>query len=103
MFAPIGKYDPCGVFNITHLTATCICILLIISLVILSRNIQQVTFTKLIKIFAIVLTLLEIVKISYNLYYNLNSPINDWLPLHFCSLFIYSLWLSGFGKGNRTK
>ena len=25
--------------------------------------------------------------------------INTWLPISFCSIFIYALWLSGYGKG----
>ena len=99
MFAPSGKYNPCGIFNVTHLLAASICIILVIIAVIISKNIKREAFTKLLKIFAVIITILELIKIIYNLYYNYRAPINDWLPLHFCSLFIYSLWFAGFGKG----
>jgi uncharacterized membrane protein YwaF len=50
------------------------------------------------KIFAIIVTVLEIIKIIYNFSYNY-TWVDAWVPLAFCSIFIYSLWLSGFAKG----
>lgn len=99
MFSPCGRYEPCGLFTITHFIALLICLLGVTLAILLTRNIKIETFTKIIKVIAIIVTILELIKICYNLYYNPNSPINDWLPFHFCSLFIYSLWMSGYFKG----
>ncbi len=54
---------------------------------------------KQIKIFAIVLTVGEILKI---LFFAINNPKlipENWVPLFYCSLFIYALYFAGYGKG----
>lgn len=103
MFAPSGKYEACGLFNTTHFIALAVCLILVIVAVYFSRNISEKKFNTITRISAIGITILEIVKIIYNLYYDFNAPINNWLPLHFCSLFIYSLWLSGYFSGHIKK
>lgn len=100
MFAPSGKYEACGVFTISHFIALIICLICVIVAVILTIKLKKESFQNIIKASAIIITLLEIVKIIFNLYHNPNAPINDWLPFHYCSLFIYSLWLSGYCKGH---
>lgn len=54
---------------------------------------------KLIKITAIIISFLEIIKIAFNIYYDGINYLNNIIPLHFCSLFIYSLWMTGYGRG----
>ena len=103
MFAPSGKYEPCGLFTTSHFVALAICLLLVLVFVTYSLKLSNNTFNKIIKVSAIIITILEIIKIIFNLYHNPNAPINDWLPFHYCSLFIYSLWLSGYFKGRLKK
>ena len=103
MFAPSGKYEPCGLFTTSHFVALAICLLLVLVLVTYSLKLSNNTFNKIIKVSAIIITILEIIKKIFNLYHNPNAPINDWLPFHYCSLFIYSLWLSGYFKGMLKK
>ncbi len=104
MFAKYGTYQPVGMFSTTHIISVVICFALIITAVILTRKMKSATYFKLLKIFAVMLTSMEAFKISWNLI-NGNTGLDSWLPLYFCSLFIYSLWfccfngktLKGFG------
>ena len=99
MFSKPGTYPACGMFNITHYIAMIICFSLVITFVILSRKITKDKMNKLTKITALVILTLEIIKMAFNIYYEGLNYLNNIIPLHYCSLFIYSLWMSGFGKG----
>lgn len=103
MFAKPGTYPVCGMFNITHIVASTICFIAVITAVIFSRGITKDKITKFIKITAISITILEIVKMAFNIYYEGLNYLNNIIPLHFCSLFIYSLWMAGFSKGKLKK
>lgn len=65
---------------------------------IVSKNMKWETVILITKVMAIVMTCLEVIKIGYNFYYGY-TWLDAWVPLSFCSLFIYALWLSGYGKG----
>lgn len=97
-WAPRYIYEPTGMLTSRHM------ILLIISMVILSlliyfsRKMTGVQVKKMTKCMAIFITVLEGVKIFFN-FYRGYTWINTWLPISFCSIFIYALWLSGYGKG----
>lgn len=54
---------------------------------------------KQIRIFAIILTVLEVVKIMFFTINRANVSLESWLPLFYCSLFIYALYFAGYGKG----
>lgn len=103
MFAKPGTYPACGMFNITHYIAMTICFILVITGVLLSRKITKDKMYKIIRITAIGITILEIIKMGFNIYYEGLNYLNNIIPLHFCSLFIYSLWMAGFGKGKLKK
>lgn len=103
MFAPAGKYEACGLFTIQHFLALLICLICVVIMTLISIKLSKERFILITRISAIVITVLEVVKIIFNLYYNRYAPINDWLPFHYCSLFIYSLWLSGYCKGTLKK
>ena len=97
-FAAKDVYPACGVYTMGHLISTLICFLSVALFVFLLRksNIERIYFV--IRIFAIVLTALELVKIFHNFYYGYTN-IDSWVPLSFCSLFIYACYLSGYGRG----
>ena len=92
------NYPPCGMYSLEHIIVATICFIFIVLLCYKCRNIGKEKVIKMIKIIAIVVTLLEIVKIGYNFYYGYTKLIN-WFPLSFCSLFIYTCYLAGYGKG----
>lgn len=98
MFAPLGKYEPCGMFSIEHIISIIICFISIFILVFKTHKCNKNKIEKVIKIITIIITILELIKIGYN-HINGYKEINNWVPLHFCSLFIYSLWMVGYGKG----
>lgn len=93
MFSRAGTYTAVGLFSVTHIISIFVCFVLIAVAVVFTRKMSKQTYIKLLRIFAIVLTCLELFKICWNLsvgYRNLDS----WLPLYFCSIFIYSLWFA---------
>lgn len=98
MFAPAGKYEACGMFSLEHIIAMIICFTVVFIVVYKTKNVEKQKIEKVIKILSFIVTLLEIIKIGYN-HINGYIAINNWVPLHFCSLFIYSLWMVGYGKG----
>ncbi len=96
-FAPLDAYEPAGMFGADHLSAVLVCLLL---LGIAFKKSQKLTWDdvqKMTRLISILITGMEIIKITYNLYYGY-TWLDAWLPLSFCSLFIYALWLSGYGK-----
>lgn len=97
-FAPAGKYPAVGMFSLTHIIALFLFLAIIALMVYVSRNVTNHGLLVITRTLAIVVTILEIIKISYNLYYGY-TWLDAWLPLTFCSLFIYALWISGFAKG----
>jgi len=99
MFSRPGTYPACGMFNTIHFISMTICFITIITCVVLTRKITTEKMNKVIKITAIIVSVLEVVKMAFNIYYEGFNYLNNIIPLHFCSLFIYSLWMAGFGKG----
>ena len=100
LFAPRDTmlYPPCGMFTVEHFIALFITLLFIGIGFYLCRDVTVDKLRFLTKIVAIVVTVLEAIKITYNFAYGYTWP-DAWVPLAFCSLFIYASWLAGFGKG----
>ncbi len=97
-FAPRGEYPPCGMFTPLHFCGLAVCLVLIVVSLYYSRNMSERTLSRLPKIFGIAIACMEAFKIGYS-FVNGYTDLNSWFPLSFCSTFIYSLLLSGFGKG----
>ena len=99
-FAPHNEelYPPCGMWSVEHIIALLITLILIGIVVYINRNKTKEEVVKSTKVMAIVVTILEIGKIIYNFAYG-RTWLDAWFPLAYCSLLIYSLYLSGFGKG----
>ena len=98
-YAPQGRFSPCGMFTAEHIISASICLITVISLLIFHyrRNIESSNL-KLIRFSAVLLTILEVIKITHSFIYG-DLHLDAWFPLSYCGLFIYSLWMAGFGKG----
>lgn len=106
LFGAPGDAPACGVFSPAHLISLAICLVLIVLALYFTRNISKKNLRIVTKVMAVVFTVLEIIKVIFK--FVIEKPIADkagtwqldhWLPLAFCSLFIYVLWMCGFGKG----
>ena len=82
----------CGIFTFWHFVAMGIFVVLAIVALVLSRKMTEKQVKKTMLIVAIIVTVLEIVKIIIRLYKH--SNLNGWVPLYFCSLFIYAIWFA---------
>ena len=92
------KYPPCGLFSLAHIISVIICILLIVLLVYLNRNKTKEQVIKSCRVLAVVITILESIKIIHSFYYG-HTYLDSWFPLAYCSLLMYSLYMVGFCKG----
>lgn len=101
-FAPLDQYPSAGMFTSDHLISLVVCFIIVTVCLFASRNMQQKTVMKLTRGLAIVITMFELIKISYNFYFGY-TWLDAWFPLSYCSLFIYALWLSGYGKRRLKK
>lgn len=95
LFAPLHAYEPAGMFTLPHFLLLGVSAAGIIFTLRLCRHIKWQTLTRR---FAVALTVLEAVKIFYNLKNGYTWP-DAWVPLSFCSLFLYALWMTGYGGG----
>lgn len=93
MFSLPGTYPAVGLFSTAHIISIFVCFSLIALAVYLTRKMKSETYFKMIRVFAVVIPLLELFKICWNLINGITN-IDSWLPLYFCSLFIYALWFA---------
>ena len=88
-----------GLFSIHHLIFTISGLLVVFLLLLLTRKMTNKNIEKMVRILFFVIVILEILKIVWNLVYRTDKSPNNWVPLYFCSLFIYALCMVGYGKG----
>lgn len=99
-FAPRDSFEPCGMFTPSHILSAILCVLsvFIVFWIIRIKNVK-INKTKVIRSLALIITILECIKIAHSFcygYYYLDS----WFPLSYCGLFIYALWIVGYGKSS---
>jgi hypothetical protein len=86
-----------------HIIFIVLSVLAIIFLCYFFRNIRGKSVDKYLKIIAIVIPILEVIKITWETYWDLKLGhgfnITGLLPLYTCSMFIYVLPFAGWGKG----
>lgn len=82
----------CGMYTPGHIITIFVFFALLFGALYLSRNISQKAIRRLHLILAIVVTVGEVVKDGIQIYKG-NEP-SSWLPLFYCSLFVYAIWLS---------
>ena len=85
-------------FTYGHMILLGLSIILLIGLLVISRNVDEKQVKKITRVSAIIITILEGIQIGFNFYFGY-TWINAWFPMWYCGIFIYSLWLSGYGKG----
>ncbi len=91
MFSTPGTYPAVGLFSVGHLISVGLCLILIAVVVILTKNMSRQRYMNLLKLFAIIFTGLELFKIAWS--FSVGYVYTDaWVPLYFCSLFIFALW-----------
>lgn len=99
MFFSGNESNPCGLFTFGHLALVLICFAAIIVLLFLTRKLSSKKINLIIKIIAITVTVLEIIKIIFNIVVGRSSKLDNILPLYFCSLFLFASLIFSFSKG----
>lgn len=99
MFDLPSKENACGLFNSAHIISSIICLCLVVILALLAKRLSDKGVLVLTRVMAIVLLVLEAIKITFKLTIGEGQYIDHWVPLFYCSLFIYALFMCGFGKG----
>jgi len=97
-FAPEKVYPPCGMFTKGHFILLSVCILLLVISILLTYKKNDAFLNRLVKITGPILVILEIIKITYKFHYGY-TYLDAWVPISYCSIFMFSLLLSGYGKG----
>ena len=84
----------CGLFTPWHFFAIAMFFLWLTFALVFSRKMtpKQIKITLL--VIAIVVTVMEIIKIALRIYKN--DSLDSWMPLYFCSIFLFAIWLSLF-------
>ena len=103
MFSRPNGETACGMFTFPHILALIACLFLVGVAIYLSRNIQHKKIKLITKIMAYVFTIWEIAKIIFKFIIDEGKYLDHWVPLYFCSLFIFALWMCAYGKGRVYK
>lgn len=98
-FCKENEYEPVGMFSVGHIATLIIFLLIVAFCAYKCRKIGKDKAIFLTKIIAIVVTVLEIIKITIAFINGEGDKLDHWVPLYFCSMFIYAAWLAGYAKG----
>lgn len=98
LFAPKDVYGPCGMFTLGHFMLLVIGFMALGVLLYLSKSWSKEKISKITKRVAVLVLILEGIKIGFN-FYNGYTWLDAWVPISYCSIFIYALFFAGFGKG----
>lgn len=101
MFAKQGEYSPAGMYSIGHFILLFVFLAISITAFFLLKKAKKEKVIVILKVVTIVITMLELFKIIWNIamYGFTTEGLNHYLPLYYCSLYIYALWGISFGKG----
>ena len=90
-------------FGVMHLVYMLICLIVIPLLSSHLRKKDKETIDKILRYSAVLLTIEEIAKITWESYWDITTGHGfnaaGILPLETCSIFLYCLWIASFGKG----
>ena len=98
-FCKENEYEPVGMFSVGHIVTLIIFLLIVAFCAYKCRKIGKDKAIFLTKIIAIVVTVLEIIKITIAFINGEGDKLDHWVPLYFRSMFIYAAWLAGYAKG----
>lgn len=82
----------CGMFNPLHFTVIVLFFGALWFLLHVLRNVKKDKMSVLLRVTAVVITVLEIVKIAVRI--GRNEGPDSWVPLYYCSLFIFAVWFA---------
>ncbi len=82
----------CGMFTFWHFMVLIIFAIVMTLALYFSRKMTQQQFHKLMVVVAFLITGMETIKIALKI--AKHSNLNGWVPLYYCSLFIYAIWFS---------
>lgn len=101
MFAKQGKYDAAGMYSLGHLILFITFLIIAIAIFFYLRNKEKRVVLLSLRIITYVVTALELLKIVWNIVmYGVSSDaMGHYLPLYYCSLFLYALWGITHGRG----
>ena len=102
MFSAPNSETACGMFTLPHIISLILCVGAIILCVYLSRSISEKTLLLITRIMCIVYILWEVCKIIFKFIIG-DTYLDHWVPLYYCSLFIYALIFLSFGRGRGYK
>ena len=88
-----------GLLGWQHLVFTLSGIFLITILLLMTYKTEKSKIRGIIRTVFWLVLILEILKIIWNLTVRENVTRNDWIPLYYCSIFIYASGLASYGKG----
>lgn len=98
-FSRIGEYKECGIFTAGHFCLLFLTVLAVAVLLLLSKNREPAKIRRTIKYTVIIAWILEFFKIGYKLFCGDCMFLESYMPLFYCSIFLYAGLLSSFGKG----
>ena len=98
-FAKIGQYDACGLFGLGHVAFLFAVIFLIFVMLRHFKDMSAAKVKKTIKVVTIIIWILEIFRIAYKLYCGDYKFLDSYVPLFYCSAFLYAGLFSSFGNG----
>lgn len=96
-WAPRKAFEPVGMFTEGHMFLLIICLAILLGLVYSSRKFTTIRIEKITKLLAIVMVILEGIKICYSFYWGY-TWLSAWFPIAYCSIFMYALLLRGYGN-----
>ncbi len=101
MFAKEGKYDAAGMYSLGHLILFITFVAVAIAVFFYLKNKEKRVVLLSLRIFTYVFTALELFKIIWNIaMYGVSSEaMKHYIPLYYCSLYIYALWGITHGRG----
>ena len=98
-FSKIGEYKACGLFGFGHFSFVFVTALAIAVSLFFTKNKSRAQIEKSIKIIVITTWLFELFRIGYKLSCGDYMFLESYVPLFYCSIFLYAGLLSAFGKG----
>ena len=98
-FSKPGVYPPSGLFTKEHFLLLVITLGLIWLGLIYTSGKSDREVKKIIRICTLSLTIPEIIRIVFALTYTPPRDLNGYMPLYFCSLFLYAGFFSSYAKG----
>lgn len=98
-FAGRGEYPAAGLFSGGHLFMLACCLIALTVMIVTLLKKQSSNPYRLVRIVAVTVLVLEVVKTAWGLSAGRYSDWYEYLPIWFCSLFIPFSLLAGFGKG----